>query len=757
MFERRLKIILWLLGLSMLGLVARAGQIQIVERQHWISQATDLLIQRRFIEPTRGRILDRKGRELAVDEACMDACVEYPAIVDDLDDDQPWLHEQAIADATRRYGSLLTHASRQRRAQIMKESTDEVRQNVQAMWAMLAKVSGKTPAQIDEIRHTIIERVEMRRQYVWWQNYQNALAKQNNTASIHSFLKWWPLSGGDDEPNLDDYAVDVAEQSEAHVILSAIDTDEYNQLAKHAEDFPGLVLRTGRRRVYPFNEAACHVIGHLAAVSASQIKLDADADNPLRKYWPNDRAGQDGVESLCEHVLRGSRGEETRSSDAADWTTTDQPVPGQDVNLTIDVDLQNQIADAFKRRREISFTSESDIVTKIHQEQPGAAVVLDVRTGQALALVSYPTYDLNKLDEEYAQLSVDDINQPLVNRATQSAVEPGSTVKPLMALGALSDGVITPQSTIECNGYLVLDGHQYQIGRCWTMSEFHTTHHQVPESDPLPPGGLTVVDAIERSCNVFFETVADRMKMERQRYWYDRFGLGRICGIGLPETPGRIPNPAHIPQYMRREKTWFAGIGQGDIAATPLQMANAVATIARDGIWMRPSIIDGLPPDRVDLGFAPDALAAVKQGMVAVVNKRAGTGSLRHADPPDEVDRILVAGKTGTAQAPPLTIPVRDDAGQIVKENGREKRMPVDPSDPTVATWYISSSDDHTHFAHHWFIGFAPADHPQIAFAVFVEYGGSGGPVANSIARDVLAACVKCGYLKQGKEDSAVP
>jgi penicillin-binding protein 2 len=342
---------------------------------------------------------------------------------------------------------------------------------------------------------------------------------------------------------------------------------------------------------------------------------------------------------------------------------------------------------------------------------------------------------------------VDDINQPLVNRATQSAFEPGSTVKPLMALGAMADGVITPQSTIECNGYLVLDGHRYQIGRCWTASEFHSTHHQIPPTDPLPPGGLTVSDAIERSCNVFFETVADHMKMDRQRYWYDRFGLGRPTGIGLPETAGRIPNPAHTPGYMLREKTWFAGIGQGDIAATPLQMANAVATIARGGVWMRPTIIEGAPTDHVELGVTSDALDAVKRGMVAVVNKRAGTGSLHLDGHFEELEHIVVAGKTGTAQAPALTIPERDDSGQIVKENGREKRIPVDPDDPSVASWYISSSPDQTHYAHHWFIGYAPADHPQIAFAVFAEYGGSGGPVANLIARDVLAACVKCGYL----------
>jgi penicillin-binding protein 2 len=261
---------------------------------------------------------------------------------------------------------------------------------------------------------------------------------------------------------------------------------------------------------------------------------------------------------------------------------------------------------------------------------------------------------------------------------------------------------------------------------------------------------LKVPDAIERSCNVFFETVADKLGMVRQRYWADRFGLGRPTGIGLPEVSGHLPNPANIPAASLTMATCFAGIGQGEITVTPLQMANVAATIARDGIWMKPQLLDnGTTPDRINLGFAPADIAAVKDGMWRVLNRPAGTGNLHHDGDPDAVDALDVAGKTGTSQAEQLTIPLRDDEGNIILKDGKEQRVTADPNDPTIRTWYIAAGDDKKTFSHHWVIGYTPADHPRIAFAVFAEYGGSGTPVATSITRDLLKACIEEGYLDQ--------
>jgi penicillin-binding protein 2 len=372
-------------------------------------------------------------------------------------------------------------------------------------------------------------------------------------------------------------------------------------------------------------------------------------------------------------------------------------------------------------------------------------------------LVSHPTYDLNEFERLYRSLSVDELARPLMNRATQFALEPGSTVKPLVGLAALSEGLITPQSTIECTGYLVLDGVRYRWGRCWTMSMFERTHQS--GTAPHPTGHLTYADAIERSCNVFFETLGDRLGIEGLRRELQRFGLGRRVGIGLPEAIGRLPDPNDPAQRGRRGVAWFAAIGQDQIAATPLQIANAVATIARRGVWMRPTIIprdDPQPPvpdgdDRgtvLDLKLPDGAIAAAVEGMTRVVNSPAGTGlSIRRDD-------LLIAGKTGSAQAARLTVARRGSDGQLERnERGglvrdvipAGKRSAPNP----VAPWYRYTGKDEDELTHAWFVGFFPADDPKIAFAVFVEYGGSGGTAAGSVASLLIDACIEHGYVQR--------
>jgi penicillin-binding protein 2 len=287
-------------------------------------------------------------------------------------------------------------------------------------------------------------------------------------------------------------------------------------------------------------------------------------------------------------------------------------------------------------------------------------------------------------------------------------------------------------------------------------------HHPVPV--PHPTGFLTISDGLERSCNVVFETIADKMGMRELSYWFDQFGLGRTTGIGIEESSGMIPEPVdasiHSPLRMW---TWFAGIGQGRVHATPLQMANVAATIARNGIWMRPKLVSdddrGTPTtrsDTVDLHLAPEAVAAVREGMDRVVNSEAGTGfqilpqEQNPPEPDDPLQGIEIAGKTGSAQTSLMTIPVRDADGEIVKKDGREMRVAVPLGTPGTEGWYQGSGAA-KHMDHAWFIGFAPADHPQVAFCVMVEYGEAGGPVAGAIAHDVLEACVRHGYLSRSR------
>jgi penicillin-binding protein 2 len=320
---------------------------------------------------------------------------------------------------------------------------------------------------------------------------------------------------------------------------------------------------------------------------------------------------------------------------------------------------------------------------------------------------------------------------------------------------------------------------------------------------------LCFPEALERSCNVYFETVADRLGLDGLSRWYLTFGIGRPTGIGIPEVLGRLPDslPQSVPQWVTKNTTWFCGIGQGYVAATPLQMCNVAATIARDGVWMRPRLVpddeqqqlrtalhldlsaDGRQtidvgrlgdpnvasaasnmseqdvPDRIDLGLSKEALAAARLGMDRVVNSPGGTGTTLRADDPPYADlfkHLVVAGKTGTAQAASLRPAVRDPAtGKYeLDEKGHVKRVEVEPStlwkSNPHAPWYFAFNAAYSNERrqqHSWFIGFAPAEHPRIAFAVLVEYGGSGGGAAGCVARELLAACVDHGYVPLSSPD----
>ena len=353
--------------------------------------------------------------------------------------------------------------------------------------------------------------------------------------------------------------------------------------------------------------------------------------------------------------------------------------------------------------------------------------MLDVDTNQVLALVSYPTYNLNLLDDLYPKLHDDEINDPLRNRATMSQLEPGSTAKPMCGLAGIAAGVIGINEGIECTGMLKLGGRKFPFGRCWVEKFNAWRQHGTSSASSVPSphvghdgnkdGWLTFADALERSCNSYFENVADRLGIERLSAWYERFGLGRPTGIGIGEVKGRLPRdfPIAVPS-LRRSTGFLGGIGQGCIAATPIQMANAVAMIARDGVWMRPVLV--LPgregkappmrpgpwqnvPDRVNLKFATrhprkplaaEAFKAARLGMLNVVNAPAGTGKALVAG-----DLLLmslkIAGKTGTAQAARFSIPERDAAGHFVlDEHKHVKRRFIEPSVPghvnPLAPWY---------------------------------------------------------------------
>jgi penicillin-binding protein 2 len=774
MFERRLKILLVLVATIVLVLLGRAAQVQIVQRDYWNKQAAEALKRPHTVPTVRGDVYDYKGRLLATDKPCIDACVDYRALTTPPDKD--WVRDRALERLKARLGDDWGKLSSRQRTDMRKAETDAVLADIDRMWARLADASKRRVEDIKDTREAIVHHVQMLRRYAWYAAYAQAMDKETDTNVETTQWKKWLTEGGSDAPPVDKFEVTVSEQLEPHVILHAVDNATQNELGRDIEHFPGLMLRPGTHRYYPYADVGCHLLGNLARVKLEDLKSDPNSQDPLRAYMPNDLIGRTGIEALCEPSLRGSRGRVDKALGDETVLGNTPAVQGRDVRLTIDIELQQQIQTVFAGA---NLRDNRGLVFEENAVLHGAAVVIDVNTNEIRALVSYPTYDLNRLDEAYTQLRDDQLNDPMRNRATMSQLEPGSTIKPFCGLAAISQGVLGVNEGIECTGYLVLDGHKYQYGRCWVASKFEgkipsVAHHPIPIAhvghDGNMDGYLTYSDALERSCNNFFENAADRLKIDLLSEWYGKFGLGRPTGLGIAERGGRLPNqfPVHVAA-LRRSTGFFGGIGQGWVGVTPIQMANAAAMIARDGVLMRPRLLAAdsagkLPdvranawqnvPERVDLHLPPAALVAARDGMFRVVNSKSGTGTALVAG-----DKLLqsamICGKTGTAQAARFSLHVRDAAGKDLVD---EEKHPVlefpEPSTPdhpnAQAPWYRASVDDKGKVIlnHAWYIGFAPADKPQVAFAVMVEYGGSGGIAAASVARESLEACIERGYLK---------
>ncbi|MGF1634707.1 MAG: penicillin-binding transpeptidase domain-containing protein [Phycisphaerae bacterium] len=782
MFERRLKIVLTFVFCFTAILVLRAGFLQLVQADHWSQLAAETLMQRELVEVKRGRLLDYRGREIAVDVPCIDACVDYRFITDPPD--EKFLYGYARSRARQLPGYY--EAGGEAQARMVQEQIEQTKLDLEMMWQTLARLSGQTVNDIDQTRDDIVAKVEMRQKHRMYARFENAVAEHESAGKPPWYRKW--LMGElPQAPTLSDFDEPVVEQLQSHPVLRAVDQDTYNYLAKHIDKFPGLELRPGVTRHYPYGDAAAHVIGRLSKVMRDDLLNDPNADDPLRQYYPNDLIGRSGLEGIYEETLRGIRGRIERATNRErtrlgqlDGTT------GTDVRVSIDIELTKRLQKAFTQvLYPVPVTEQNPTGGYVRQEMPGAAVVIDVETGQIRAMVSHPSYDLNTFERNYEQLATDELLRPLMNRATLSSLEPGSTVKTLVGLGAIADGHIHTRGeggTIECTGYLVLDGRKYRIGRCWVASMFETqldsvAHHPIPYNAAHPTGHLTFADSLERSCNIYFETMADEMGIDGLSKWYRLFGLGEPTGIGLPERAGRVPDGYTGPASQARSMVWFSGIGQAEVNATPVQMANAVTTVARDGIWMRPTFDaeprspgqellrpteEGQRPWRDDLNIPPEAIEAAREGMIAVINGPAGTGHLwQRSGPNKETPPLLIAGKTGTAQAAPLTYTLRDEHGQVVlDETGRpvRRKLPLgtyEEPNPRLP-WYRGYGDEQTKISHAWFIGFAPADDPKIAFAVLVEYGGSGGKAAGSVARQIIDACVDLGYLTP-QETLAIP
>jgi penicillin-binding protein 2 len=459
------------------------------------------------------------------------------------------------------------------------------------------------------------------------------------------------------------------------VVKDNLDLSEVSRIESRKLEFPELVVETDPKRLYPFGSLAAHVIGYLQELSPEEIKLDANKGRNL-----GDLIGRTGVEKEYESTLVGTDGKLTEVVDSLGRSREEvarvNPTPGKNIQLTLDFDLQQK-------------------ATQLLEGREGAVIALDPRSGEVLALASFPTYDPNKFitrftPEEWMDL-INRADHPLENRAIRGLYAPGSVFKLTIALGGLSSGVINEQTTFFCAGTTRFYGRPFA---CW----FAGGH-----------GVLNLTEAIRRSCNIYFYNTGRRLGVDRIAEYAKILGLGDKTGIDLPgEKEGLVPTE----EWSRsvRKTDWYPGetisvaIGQGPLVVTPVQVAVHTALLANRGRKIVPHLLKspGQPQKQgselSDAKIRTDIFEKVIKGMWKCVNED-GTG---HAA---KVDGFDVCGKTGSTQ--------------II---GRERAEKLGQKIKT----------------HSWFTGFAPRDNPRIVITVLVEYGGMGGATAAPLAKELF-------------------
>jgi len=464
-----------------------------------------------------------------------------------------------------------------------------------------------------------------------------------------------------------------------------VDLASVAYVSEHRAELPGVDVEAEPLRRYPYGAFASHLLGYVGEIS------DKELENPKYSstYVRGDLIGRMGIERQYERLLRGVDGKRFvevnalgRKAELLGDKRPILPVRGEDITLSIDLDLQRAAEDAFQPNAR------------------GAVVAMDPRTGEVLALASKPNYDPNEFSTGITQARWNEMSQggnyPLFNRAIQAAYPPGSTLKPFVVLAGLSERVITTATTFHdgCFGY-------YQFGRrkfgCW---------------DKDGHGWTAMRTAMARSCDVYFYQLGLRLGLDRlSGFMTKRLGLRDRTGIDLPQERRGLYPTAEWYDKNYGVGRWSKGlilnisIGQGECSLTPVKLAQLTSMLANGGTLWRPRLLKAVMRDgredrselpagdslRQVVDVSPRDLASVRESMIAVVNDAGGTGGSA------KVDSVLVAGKTGTAQNP--------------------------------------HGNDHA-----LFICFAPAKNPEIAVAVMVENAGHGSTAAAPVAQKVLQA-----------------
>jgi len=725
MYEKRVRIFVIASAVMLSACILRLAQMQLLPGSSVQDEIARLKSQggsSQQIKTLRGKILDRKGRILAADEARFQLCISY-SLCSILDANVP---RAALAGAFRRSNADPTNAALREACKELEVQLETKRNEVIDIIDKCAQF-GVEPEQIRAKIRIVNNRIWKLRTFLAWRRNDpdpRIIAKYGKVSSV-------PLSEA-----VADFKKSVPSENRRLELTAEVtglpkmnkpipllelktDDDVFNAQVEFLEVEGVEIVPTGHR-FYPYETAAAQTIGWVGP--ASQLEdMQLFANDKLASYLGGEVCGrEDGVEYVCESILRGKRGELAWDIDSQLVSQTETRF-GKDVYLTLDIELQKRIEDYLR-----DYEHGPDY-------GPGmAAAVIEVATGDILALVSLPLFDLNRVRDGYKELAASKLvnkraYDPLVNRAINRRYPPGSAVKPVIFVAGAETGVITADEVISCPARAAPDGWP----NCWIYNTYKWLGHdnQWPNNNAR--------NAIRGSCNIYFSRLANRIEPLALQQWLFGFGYGRsivpppqcikgtefdrnfrhFCGrisSGVPQ--GKIERFDQIPSLSQRERRWF-GIGHGKFLATPLQVANGMAAIARAGIYKNPQIFLDNPYDPnlvmrcpsgdVSLGISEETLSVVRDGMSAVVNEQDGTAHNTFKPFLADFARqdVKIWGKTGSTEPPNA-----------------------------------------------WFAGFAADSQGRsIAMAVVIEGGQSGASDAAPLGSNIIQLAIEEGYVGKAK------
>lgn len=745
MFIRRLMLLGALFVFAVAVLLGQSYRLAVAQGDRHLETAEGRLVLEKWTPTVRGRVLDRKGRVLALDKPGFDVMVSFPVITEE------WAYDQALRQARRENRADWFKTSAKQRDELARRLLPPFEQRQREVWQRLSRVLGIPKEELDAKRNDIRARV------------QRTVSATKLRWLEQRVEKFGPVNDRGEEMTIRDVDRPLGVELDAFTIARGASEDKLFELRRIESDLPGVQIVESAVRVYPYENmevtldtstyprqiskgttdkltfqvkgVATHILGWMRGIRAEDLKSNPRKD-PVTgelnraRFMDRDSVGASGVEASMEQTLRGLRGVRREHLDTGE-KEVEPAVEGKDVSLTLDINLQSRVQALMSPQSglgalqpwHLSTLAEQRPIFPVGTPLNGAAVVLEVQTGEVLAMVSTPSFTREQIQAEPETVWKDALNTAFVNRAIAKPYPPGSIVKPLILCAAVSQGVHSLSHRIDCLGHLYPE--HPNMYRCWRYKQLHSTHND------MFGGPLDATQAIAQSCNIYFFTLGRALGVDGIRKWYEKFGVGTPFNLGIGmEWPGsalkKAPGKDGRVEPPQLQDAIFMGIGQGPVDWTPIHAANAYATLARDGLWIAPRVLRDNPLAVRDLRLNRDAVDAALNGLYTATNdmnigSAAGLAVDGQKVPMFNHPDLDVRGKTGTAAAPRLF-------GQRDQEGERE----------------VLREGDHS-----WFLAMVgqKGKVPKYVIAVVMEYAGSGGRVSGPIANQIIWALKAEGYL----------